>query len=250
MALVSARGLRFFSPIVAVAGVLAVAQPAGSLSVLAQETQKANPVGVGSAWQGTLSSASAVDGSTFDDGQLAVIDEINAYFNQIKHLRGRFAQTDAQNRTLKGRFFVQWPGRFRFDYARPSRLLIYSDGRFLRIEDLELKTSETYALASTPFRIILAKNVNILRDAKVLRVATSDTSISLALRDKKEDSGTIRLEFARVPEKGLELTSWIITDAQGLDTRIDVSQLVKGKPANPKLFKPRALTFPSQSSRN
>lgn len=215
----------------------------------AETKPKQNAVGAGSAWSGTVNSAASFDGATYDDAQLAAIKQIDGYFNGIKHLRGRFAQTDSQNRTLKGRFFVQWPGRFRFDYARPSRLLIYSDGRFLRIEDLELKTSETYALKSTPFRIILAKNVDILRDAKVLGIDQSDTELSIALQDKKEDSGAMRLRFARGEGEDLTLTSWVITDAQGLDTRIDVSQLVTGKPASPKLFKPNKFRFPQQNDK-
>ena len=206
--------------------------------------------GSGSAWQSTLSGATSIDGSTFDDGQLDVIESVNKYFNNIKHLRGRFAQTDARNRTLQGRFYVEWPGRFRFDYARPSRLVIFSDGRYLRIEDLELKNTETYALNSTPFRIILAKNVNIQRDARVLRVAQSDKEVLLALRDKKEDTGVIQLRFGRGAEDTLNLSSWTITDAQGLDTRIDVSRLVVGEPANPKLFKPSRIAVPNQESRN
>ena len=151
---------------------------------------------------------------------------------------------------LKGKFYVQWPGRFRFDYARPSRMVILSDGRNLRIEDLELKNTETYALNSTPFRIILAKDVNILRDARVLNVAQNDQSVQLVLRDKKEDTGVIRLFFRRLPDDRLSLDSWIITDAQGLDTRIIVSSLVAGKPANPKLFKPSKIGLPGTESRN
>ncbi len=213
---------------------------------LAQDTKtKTNAVGAGSAWQGSLTGATSIDGSTFDDGQLNVIESVNKYFNDIKHLRGRFAQIDAQNRTLKGRFYVQWPGRFRFDYSRPSRLVIFSDGRYLRIEDRELKNSETYALSSTPFRIILAKTVNIQRDARILQVGQSDNEVLVALRDKKEDTGVIQLRFARNENDALHLKSWTITDAQGLDTRIEVSSLVTGKPANAKLFKPSPLAVPN-----
>lgn len=210
-------------------------------------TLAANNTGSGSAWQGTLSGATSIDGSTFDDGQLNVITSVNDYFNGIKHLRGVFAQTDAKKRTLKGKFYVQWPGRFRFDYARPSKLVIFSDGRYLRIVDRELKNSETYALTSTPFRIILSSNVDIQRDARILRVAQSDKEVLIALRDKKEDTGVIQLRFNRSADDVLSLSSWTITDAQGLDTRIDVSNLELGKPANPKLFKPSKFKFPTQN---
>jgi len=219
-----------------------------SVEAVAQETEiKANAVGVGSGWQGSITS---VDGTTFDDEQLAVVAKIDEYFNDIQHLRGRFAQTDAQKRVLKGKFYVQWPGRFRFDYARPSRMVIFSDGRYLRIEDLELKNTETYELNSTPFRIILARKVDILRDARVIRVAQSDTEVSISLRDKKEDTGVIQLHFNKTADNKLSLAYWVITDAQGLDTQIVVSQLETGKRANPKLFEPSGIGLPGLESKN
>ena len=75
---------------------------AGHQPALAQEKKApSNAVGASSAWKSSLNNASSVDGSTFDDRQLAIVEKVNGYFNGIKHLRGRFAQTDAQNRTLK-----------------------------------------------------------------------------------------------------------------------------------------------------
>ncbi len=238
-----------FKQIMAAVALSGLALASGT--AVAQETKvKTTAAGAASAWQGSLTSATSVDGRTFDDGQLAIVTKINDYFNGIKHLRGRFAQTDARKRTLKGKFYVQWPGRFRFDYARPSRLVILSDGRYLRIEDLELKNTETYTLSSTPFGIILARKVDILRDARVLSVSQSDTEVAIALRDKKEDTGVIQLRFSRAEDDTLTLAAWIITDAQGLDTKIVVSRLQTGKPASPKLFKGSGIGLPGIESRN
>ena len=46
---------------------------------------------------------------------ISFIQRINIYFNEMIHLEGRFVQTDPNNDQTKGRFYVQWPGRLRFD---------------------------------------------------------------------------------------------------------------------------------------
>ena len=57
-------------------------------------------------------------------------------------MQGSFLQTGADNRRMKGKFYLSRPGRFRFDYARPSRQIVVSDGRYLAIQDLDLNNED------------------------------------------------------------------------------------------------------------
>ena len=90
-------------------------------------------------------------------------------------LKGTFVQTSADNKRLRGKFYVKRPGRFRFDYTSPSQLVILSDGQYLAIQDLDLKTDDRVALDQTPFRVLLRKDVDLLRDARILEVRRSTT---------------------------------------------------------------------------
>ena len=69
--------------------------------------------------------------------QDAAVHRINAYFNNITNLQGNFEQIDSNNKRTTGRFYVQRPGKLRFDYAPPSTLRLVADGHFLAIEDSE-----------------------------------------------------------------------------------------------------------------
>ena len=70
-------------------------------------------------------------GEEFDKKQMELIQKVNAYFNQMSEIKGLFVQTSADNKRQRGKFYVKRPGRFRFDYNLPSRLVILSDGQYM-----------------------------------------------------------------------------------------------------------------------
>jgi outer membrane lipoprotein-sorting protein len=160
--------------------------------------------------------------------QTKALERINAYFNNITNLQGSFEQVDATNKQTTGRFYVQRPGKIRFDYAPPSALRIIADGSHLAIEDSDLKTVEKYPIGSTPFKLLLSDAVDLARDARVVGVETGDGTLAVTLEDKSGDAaGSIKLVFQNGAE--LLLKEWSITDAQNLTTRVTVSDVVPGR---------------------
>ena len=160
--------------------------------------------------------------------QAKAVQRINAYFNGITNLQGSFDQVDSTNKHTSGRFYVQRPGRIRFDYAPPSALRIVADGAFLAIEDSDLKTVEKYPIKSTPFRLLLTDAVDLGRDARIVGVESEEGTLAISLEDNGGDAaGTIKLTFDNGPE--LRLKQWLITDAQGLTTQVTVDNIVSGR---------------------
>ncbi len=148
---------------------------------------------------------------------------------------------------LRGKFYVKRPGTFRFDYNLPSRLVILSDGDYMVIQDLDMKTDDRVELDQTPFRVLLRKDVDLLRDARILEVKEVDDVIVLALQDKNPDTpGRIKMFLAK--KAGLELREWITTDSQGLDTRVELSEVNKADDLDPGLFKPPSIDLPEAAT--
>ena len=155
--------------------------------------------------------------------QIILLGDINTYLNSLTNLQGRFVQTDHRNEETRGRFYVRRPGRLRFDYSSPSMLRIVSDGEYLSVEDHDLKTVDKFPLNSTPIQLLLGEDVNLTRDAIILDMRQDETAVVVVIKDKSGNSpGHLQLFFKR-PE--LELYEWVITDAQGLDTRIQLADL-------------------------
>jgi outer membrane lipoprotein-sorting protein len=201
------------------------------------KTVPANPVGAHGEWTQSVSKDPGVEGVELDKHQLALIQKVSLYFNQMSDFKGVFVQTSADNKRAHGKFYVKRPGRFRFDYGSPSKLVILSDGEYLAIQDHDLKTDDRVALDQTPFRVLMRKDVDLLRDAHILEVDDINDVIVLALEDKNPDNpGRIKLYLATKPE--LELREWVTTDNQGLDTRIELSEISKVDNLDPEMFTP------------
>lgn len=174
-------------------------------------------------------------GISLDTSQTDLVKQVSGYFGNIKGLKGAFVQTGADKKRMKGKFFVKRPGRFRFNYALPSKQVIISDGQNLEIQDLDLNTTDRVELDQTPFRLLLRKDVDLARDARITEIQQADDLIVLGLQDKSPDApGRIRLFLSTKPS--LELKEWVTTDAQGLDTRIEVSELVNSDELDANLF--------------
>jgi outer membrane lipoprotein-sorting protein len=160
--------------------------------------------------------------------QDAAVQRINDYFNNLVSIQGNFDQVDSNNKHTSGRFYVQRPGKLRFDYAPPSTLRLVADGHFLAIEDSSLKTVEKYPIESTPFRLLLGDGVDLGRDSRIVGVEADEDTLAITLEDKAgKATGQIKLYFDTKPE--MMLKQWVITDAQGLATTVTISDVAPGR---------------------
>ena len=180
--------------------------------------------------------ANGTTGIALDEKQTELVKTVSGYFATLKGLKGTFVQTGADIKKLKGKFYVKRPGKFRSDYALPSRQIIISDGEYLAIQDLDLNNEDRVALDQTPFRLLLRKDVDLLRDARIMEVQQAEDLILLSLQDKSPDTpGRIKIFLATKP--ALELKEWVTSDAKGLDTRVEVADVEQTDKIDENLFK-------------
>jgi outer membrane lipoprotein-sorting protein len=204
------------------------------------EDDKKPAAAVGGTWSTEV--ATAGDGIVLDEKQTELVKQVDKYFNDMGDLKGAFLQTGADAKKMKGKFFLQRPGKFRFEYSPPSKQLIVSNGQNLAIQDADIDTEDRVELDQTPFRLLLRKEVNLARDAKIMQLEDSDETLVVALQDKSPDSpGKIKLLLTKKPK--LQLKEWTTLDAQNLETKVEVSDLSKPDKVDPELFviKPMGL---------
>jgi outer membrane lipoprotein-sorting protein len=181
----------------------------------------------GAGWDAAVEAAPAAT-PLIGEQQDAAVKRINDYFNNLNSIQGNFEQVDSNNKRATGRFYVQRPGKLRFDYAPPSTLRLVADGHYLAIEDSSLKTVEKYPLESTPFRLLLGDGVDLARDSRLVGVEGDDGSLAITLEDKGgKATGQIKLYFDTEPV--MKLKQWVITDAQGLATTVTISDIAPGR---------------------
>lgn len=164
----------------------------------------------------------------------ALVDRAAAYLEGLTEAKGRFVQTDARGATTQGSLYLKRPGKARFEYDKPSGLLVVSDGGNVSIADSRLKTFDAYPLMATPLSIFLARQIRLDRGINVTRVARMADGFSITARDgKKQAEGQIVLTFSDSP---MALIGWTVTDAQGSSTRIRLTELTKTSGLAPSLF--------------
>jgi outer membrane lipoprotein-sorting protein len=215
-----------------------------TINASAQEKRVApppNPVAVGMVAGHAIKREGAASGQ-LNKMQLELIQQVNAYFNQMTSLKGSFVQTSADNKRLRGKFYILRPGRFRFDFSPPSKLVMISDGQNIAIQDHDLKTDDRWSLAYTPFRALFQKNVDLLRDAHVFEVQEVDDTIVVVFEDKSAEAAS-RIKLFLSTKPAIQLKAWITKDMQGYDTRIDLSDAVKVDTLDASLFNPAAVTL-------
>jgi outer membrane lipoprotein-sorting protein len=161
-----------------------------------------------------LSSAVVLNGAD----RAAAIAQANAALNAQRTMQGRFVQVAPDGSRATGSFYLQRPGRLRFEYDPPASLLIISDGRVVSMRDTQLRTTERTPLESTPLRLILAEQIDLARDARITRVAREGAALLISARDRTAGTeGEITLRFEGA-DGGLR--SWEVIDATGGRTQI------------------------------
>jgi outer membrane lipoprotein-sorting protein len=172
-------------------------------------------LGLGAAVAAGRAAAQAALTPAEDDS--AVVARARAYLMGLSSAKGRFIQTDARGVEKPGTFYLQRPGRARFEYDPPSGLVVASDGHRVAVVDTRLKTIQTYPLGMTPLGLFLSRDIRIDRGVIVGKVTRGVGGFSIVAHDAKRGQGQITLDFTDPP---LALSGWTIIDPQGGATRV------------------------------
>src|SRR5262245_10643108 len=201
----------------------------------AREGIKIGPITLPSIF-GKKSAPDASDTQAFDANQRALADRVSGYLSGVQILVGDFVQIGPDGRRTEGKFYIQKPGRVRFEYNPPSPIDVIADGQSVVVRDRKLATQDLYPLSQTPLRFLLSDRIDLLRDTHVVGVSADDTFVSVAIEEKQALVGTHRL-MIMFGAKDFQLKQWTVTDPQGFDTTVAVYNPDPSKKPDPSLFK-------------
>ncbi|MEO3389412.1 outer membrane lipoprotein carrier protein LolA [Mesorhizobium sp. CAU 1741] len=155
------------------------------------------------------------------------------HFASVRTMMGEFVQFGPRGEQTGGKFFIERPGKVRFNYESPSHFRVMSDGNSVVLENTKLRTADIYPLSKTPLKLLLDERIDLSGD-KVRSVREEDdlTTIQLADRSLFGDS-TITMMF---DPANYELRQWTITDAQGKDTTVMIFNVEQGVQFDPSVF--------------
>jgi outer membrane lipoprotein-sorting protein len=172
----------------------------------------------------------------FDANQRALIERVNTYLTSVQTMVGDFVQVAPDGGRTNGKFYLQKPGRVRFEYSPPSPVELIADGQSMVVRDRKLATQDLYPLSQTPLRFLLADRIDLLKDTDLVGVYSDNMFVTAVIEQRQIIGGTYRL-MLMFSTKDLELKQWTVTDPQGYDTTVAVFNLDKTKKPDPDMFK-------------
>ncbi len=172
----------------------------------------------------------------FDGDQRALVEKISAYLSGVRTLVGKFVQVGPDGKRTTGDFYLQKPGRVRFEYDPPSPIDIIADGGSVAVRDRNLATQDIYPLSQTPLRFLLADHLDLMKDTNLISITADDVFVTAVIEERSALVGTNRL-MLMFSAKDLQLKQWTVTDPQGYDTTVAVYNLDSTKRPDPSLFK-------------
>jgi outer membrane lipoprotein-sorting protein len=173
--------------------------------------------------------------AAFDAKQRAQVDRVSQYLTSVQQLSGKFVQVGPDGGRVRGTFYIQKPGKVRFEYDPPTPIDIVADGKSVVVRDRKLATQDLYPLSQTPLRFLLADRIDLLKDTTVVGVKADDVFVTVVIEEKQPLIGTSRL-MMMVGAKDYQLKQWTVTDPQGYDTTVAVSNLDTKPRMDPQMF--------------
>jgi outer membrane lipoprotein-sorting protein len=175
-------------------------------------------------------------GIELDARQVAALERVTKFFNSTATLVGKFHQIGPDGSKTDGMFYMQRPGRVRFQYEEPSPIELIADGSSIAVRNRTLATQDIYPLSQTPLRFLLADKIDLLKDSNITAVFQDDVFITVVIEEKSQIAGTHRLRML-FGAKDNQLKQWTITDPQGFDTTVTIYDLDAKTRPDPGLFK-------------
>ena len=189
-----------------------------------------------------VATMAADDKTAIDATSDAELGRIEKYLNGIQSMKAGFVQLAPDGSISEGTLYMERPGKLRFAYKPPSKILMVARRGWVTFIDYEIRQVSRWPIKNTPFGALIDKQVIFGETAHIADIERRPDTLAITLDDPKDRrAGSIKLVFSRAP---IQLRQWEVTDAQGLVTRVGLSNPMINIAMDRKLFRfrdPRAV---------
>ena len=162
------------------------------------------------------------------------IDRVEDSMNAVTTLKARFEQTASDGQRTTGTVWLARPGRMRFEYDKPSPLLLVANDGKVVFRDTQLDQTTEIPQERTPLGLLLSAHVSLSGDVTITDFHHENGIVQIsAVRTEAPGEGTLVMFFADQP---LALRGWVVIDAQGRQTRVTLSDIKRGVNVSDALF--------------
>ena len=154
------------------------------------------------------------------------ISRAEKYLQDLKSAEARFVQTTHDGTQLVGTFYLQRPGKLRFEYDPPLENFVVADGVFIYFYDAELEEQTNAPIKASLANFFLRKNFELDDDLLVKEAFHAANMLQITVvQAEDQDAGSITFAFSEEP---FVLKKWRVIDQQGLITEVELFHLKSG----------------------
>ena len=151
------------------------------------------------------------------------IQKVESYLNNLHSARARFVQTTHDGTQLVGTFYLERPGKLRFEYDPPIEVFVVADGTFIYFYDAEMKEQSNAPIGQTLADFFLRPDLRMDGDIKVTDLVRKGDLLQIKMVQTSDpEAGSLTLGFTENP---LSLKKWRVVDGQGLITEVELFYL-------------------------
>jgi len=162
------------------------------------------------------------------------ISRIERYLQELKTAQARFVHTGHDGTQLVGTFYLNRPGRLRFEYDPPLEDFVVADGAFIYFYDAELGEQSNAPISTTLADFFLRKDLQLSGDLKVEESKRAGGYMQVKVTQANEpEAGSLTFAFTEDP---FVLKKWRVVDPQGLITEVELFYLKTGMKLESDLF--------------
>ena len=161
------------------------------------------------------------------------IKKAEDYLRALDTVKADFIQTANNGTRLSGTFYLNRPGKLRFEYNEVDDFIV-ADGVFIYFYDSELKEQTNAPIGQTLADFLLRKDLKLSGKLTVKKISTEQGLKTYTMAETgNEGAGAVKLFFTPEP---FALKKWIITDAAGLKTEVLLKNIKRDMDLPASLF--------------
>ncbi len=165
--------------------------------------------------------------------QRETVAQLSEHFASVPTMAGEFVQFGPNGEQTGGTFYLERPGKIRFNYEKPAAVEVISNGRTVAVHNRKLKTWDFYPLDKTPLKLLLASKIDV--DDDTIRDVVSEPDLTTVVMGNDSIFGDSVITLMFDPQS-FDLRQWTIKDAKGKETSVMVFNVQKNVELKDAMF--------------
>ncbi len=175
------------------------------------------------------------------------IARVQDYLSGLTTITSEFTQVAPDGSLTSGKFFLERPGRMRWQYKPPTPVLMVANGSEMIYYDYELEQISHIPLDSTLIGFLAQEKIRFDNSVGIISFEEKTGSIRIGVSQRERPTdGQLILEFS---DKPLLIRNMVVTDASGQITTVSLNNANFGAIIDKKLFDFRDPRKPRNPSR-